>query len=204
MAASISPPSAASIVFDAKTKKREYRSSLSFPAPFPPTTPSRRNQFTRTQRFARSWCLDVARQLETDRSNPPVLRPTVLSFLSVSPRGTSVKNRHGYRNSYGVNKRNGDRVVSRVAADRLPGDVDRSTVFQTFRSFPSFFTFHFCFDWTIRLITGIENEEIKLNLSDLFGWGNGDRRNAKYRASHDRVAAWKVRGDNELPVFSDI
>lgn len=124
-------PSAARIVFDAK--KREFRSSFSrFPRLFfrdPPTPPPRgENQFTRTQRFARSWCLDVARQPETDRSNPP-RSPTGRSFFPLcftaasTPRGTSVKNRHGYRNSYGVNKRNGDRVVSRVGANRLPGDV---------------------------------------------------------------------------------
>lgn len=132
-ASSTSPPNRRSDSFRCEDEKtRIPLFPLSFPAPFLPRSthppPRGENQFTRTQRFARSWCLDVARQPETDRSNPP-RSPTGRSFFPLcftaasTPRGTSVKNRHGYRNSYGVNKRNGDRVVSRVGANRLPGDV---------------------------------------------------------------------------------
>lgn len=104
---------------DERRRKNANSALLSlFPRLFfrDPPAPSRRNQFTRTQRFARSRCLDVARQPETDRSNPP-RSPTDRSFFPLcftaasTPRGTPVKNRHGYRNSYGVNKRDGDRVV---------------------------------------------------------------------------------------------
>lgn len=133
---------------DERRRKNANSALLSlFPRLFfrDPPAPSRRNQFTRTQRFARSRCLDVARQPETDRSNPP-RSPTDRSFFPLcftaasTPRGTPVKNRHGYRNSYGVNKRDGDRVVSRAGANRLPGDV-RS--FRRLSNFPIVSQFFF-------------------------------------------------------------